>query len=143
MSVQGSWKNHWVVGIAAWIVAGAVFLVYIGYKSHGRSGINLDSLANGIDGTYVLEDNPSYKGKTAKVTIKGSSATLVSPDGTSGVATVDRKGNTIRFIDFQAYKDGFLQPSTDNSRVEIWKLVDDGQVIQFSQDGTVWRMVKQ
>ena len=137
------WKNHWLTGVVAWSVVGVFVLIYLNYRSHGKVGLDISSIGTGLNGTYILERNSRLSGISAQLTINGNRATTAMSDGTTGNARIERIGTTLKLLDYQSYKDGYLKPTTDDSKTEIFSILNDGQILQEDLDGHTLRFIKQ
>ena len=122
---------------AAWSLALSIGAVYYGSKS----GVKMPSLPSTMDGSYLYEAPQESGGSWIRVAIRGDEATLTGSYGLSGTCGVERRGTTLRLIGGQLYQDGRPVPDQSKSRVDLMRIVDDGQALYW--EGADVKLVRQ
>lgn len=118
----------WSIGTSTFAIA-LIFgaLRSVDWSSHK---LTMPSFGDGLDGVYVVEGD----GPSGRLTIRDGHFDVLLPDGYSISGSVERRGNTIRFVDSQLYQNGYYSSEDfgSASRVDLGTLINDGQTIEIT-----------
>lgn len=137
------WTNARGVGVAAWIVAMAIGVLYYTGKSGGSptAAMPFGFGRADTDGSYLWSSPQA--GSWIRLTLHGDNAQMQHSSGVHGAGKFVRSGKTLKMLQGVVYVPGEAPINSDSpaSEADLFTIVDDGQALYSEALGI--KLVKQ